>query len=288
MDTKTGCLPMSESVELYRLPLLGGMDLLTATYVTQAFSRHTHDGYAVGVIERGALRFRYRGETVCAASGSINLVVPGEAHDGRAACAQGWAYRMFYLRPEALLSAAREMATRPGLPHFRPGVLRDPGLAGLVQRAHAAAAAPGTPALAKETLTRRMLAAWVERHADGAWNWPRIGGERKAVRRVRELVRERLREDISLAELAQAAGLSPYHLVRVFERETGLPPHAYLVQARVEAARGLLAGPLPLAQVAAETGFADQSHLTRAFKRRHGLTPGRYRKIVQDSRYRPE
>lgn len=274
---------MNETAEYHHLPQLGGVDLLTASYVTQSFARHTHDGYAVGVIERGALRFRYRGETVRADAGSINLVIPGEAHDGQAAGEQGWAYRMFYLRAGTMLDIAREMAAKPGLPHFRPGVLRDRALAALVWRAHALARDASAPAMAKETCVRRMLAAWVERHADGSWRWPEPGREPTAVRRARELIHARLREDISLAELAQAAGLSPFHLARVFERATGLPPHAYLVQERVRVARDMLAGPLPLAQVAAEAGFADQSHLTRAFKRRYGLTPGRYRKIVQDS-----
>ncbi|MEG6551043.1 AraC family transcriptional regulator [Desulfocurvibacter africanus] len=274
---------MSESAEFNRLPILGGVEWLRATYVTQTFSRHTHEGYALGVIERGALRFRYRGETLRADAGSINLVIPGEAHDGQADGEQGWSYSMFYLPPEALLEVAGDLAPRPSLPHFRSGVLHDPDLAQDILLAHATVAQAGAPALAGETLVRRMLTAWVERHADGFWRWPRLGDERGAVRRVRQLIHERYREDLHLAELAETARLSPFHLLRVFERETGLTPHVYLVQVRVQSARELLAGPLPLAQVAAETGFADQSHLTRAFKRQYGLTPGRYRKIVQDS-----
>lgn len=274
---------MTECAEFNRLPILGGVEWLRATYVTQAFSRHTHEGYALGVIERGALRFRYRGETLRAPAGSINLVIPGEAHDGQADGEQGWSYSMFYLPPEALREVAGELSPRPNLPHFRPGVLHDPELAQDILRAHAAAAQSGAPAMARETLVRRMLAAWVQRHADGLWRWPRLGDERWAVRRARGLIHEQYREDLLLAELAEAADLSPFHLLRVFERETGLTPHAYLMQVRVQAARELLAGPLPLAQIAAEAGFADQSHLTRAFKRQFGLTPGRYRKIVQDS-----
>ncbi len=274
---------MNERTEFNRLPMLGGVEWLRATYLTQTFSRHTHEGYALGVIERGALSFRYRGETLRAPAGSINLVIPGEAHDGRAADGQGWSYSMFYLPPEALREVAGELSPRPSLPHFRPGVLHDPALALDVLRAHSVAVQAGAPAMARETLVRRVLATWVERHADGFWRWPRLGDESGAVRRVRQLIHERYREDLHLAELAETARLSPFHLLRVFDRETGLTPHVYLVQVRVQSARELLAGPLSLAQVAAEAGFADQSHLTRAFKRQYGLTPGRYRKIVQDS-----
>lgn len=266
------------------LPLLGGVELLRACYVRQNFSRHVHEGYALGVIESGALAFRYRGEGLVAAAGEINLVVPGEAHDGHAALPGGWAYRMFYLPPEALARAAAELSPGPGLPHFAPGVLTDPELAADVAAVHRLALDPETPLLARETRLLGLLTAWIARHAASRPGPRRLGAEHAAVAAARDYLRDHLEEDVGLEELARACGLSPWHLVRVFARDTGLPPHAWLVQARLERARTLLAGPSRLADIAAETGFADQAHLTREFKRRHGLTPGAYRKIVQNRR----
>src|SRR5436309_3146946 len=78
----------------------------------------------------------------------------------------------------------------------------------------------------------------------------------------------------TLDELAAAAGMSPFALLRAFRAETGLPPHAYLNQLRVRLARQLLDAGLPPAQVAADAGFADQPHLTRHFKRAVGVPPG--------------
>ena len=265
------------------LPFLGGVEMLTARFVTQSFSRHFHEGYAVGCIVDGAMRFRYMGADVVAPRGQVNLVVPGEPHDGHGADASGWAYRMFYLRPEALMEAAQALMPRPSLPHFRTGVIDDPALAACVRRTHGILERAETSALEKETRLLWLLAHWISRHGVDRGALPEPGREHRAVGLAREFLRGRLDEDVRLDELAREAGLSPFHLVRVFERQTGITPHAYLTQARVERARALLAGQDRLADIAASCGFADQAHLTRLFKRHVGVTPGRYRNILQNS-----
>ncbi len=121
------------------------------------------------------------------------------------------------------------------------------------------------------------------RHADQRRPWPKIRPERGAARLARDYIAAHADRDIPLFDLAKAVNASPFHLVRLFTREYGLPPHAFLTQVRLDRAKELLAGKARLADVAAETGFADQSHLTRLFKRRFGLTPGRFRKIVQNT-----
>ncbi|RZI79994.1 MAG: AraC family transcriptional regulator, partial [Pseudomonas sp.] len=83
--------------------------------------------------------------------------------------------------------------------------------------------------------------------------------------------------ELSLASLAAQAGLGRYQLIRAFQAATGLTPHAYLLNARVNRARQCLRQGLPLADVAYKLGFADQSHFQRVFKAHAGTTPGRYR-----------
>ncbi|MGH9335698.1 MAG: helix-turn-helix domain-containing protein, partial [Vicinamibacteria bacterium] len=91
-------------------------------------------------------------------------------------------------------------------------------------------------------------------------------------------------ESVSLALLSGVAGLSSFHLNRAFRLAYGLPPHAFQTQLRVARARKLLREGLPPAAAAAETGFTDQSHLHRHFKRVVGVTPAVFRKNVQDDR----
>ncbi|NEC34065.1 helix-turn-helix transcriptional regulator, partial [Streptomyces rubrogriseus] len=96
-------------------------------------------------------------------------------------------------------------------------------------------------------------------------------------RRLRELLDERVVAGIGLAEAAALVPAHPAHLVRAFSGAYGIAPHQYLMSRRVDRARRmLLAGDSP-AEVAGATGFYDQAHLTRHFKRLVGVTPGRYR-----------
>lgn len=272
-----------ESSHVATLPFLGGVDMLRARFVTQNFSRHFHEGFAVGCIEHGAMRFRYLGESVVAAKGQVNLVVPGEAHDGHGADSDGWAYRMLYLKPKALMEAAKALMPRPTLPNFRMGVIDDPDLAGCIARTHRTLEHPGVSLIEKETRLLWMLANWINRHADERGNWPVDGNEHRAVRRAREIIQDRFSEDISLSELARESGLSPFHLVRVFEKHLGVTPHGYMTQTRVERARQRLGSAERIADIAMDCGFSDQAHLTRLFKRQTGYTPGKYRKIVQNN-----
>jgi AraC family transcriptional regulator len=92
--------------------------------------------------------------------------------------------------------------------------------------------------------------------------------------------------ELPLTDLAQAARLSPFHLARLFKRSLGVSPHQYLIQVRVNNARWLLSaasGECSLADLAAAVGFADQSHLTRHFKRMTGVTPRQYRPRYETS-----
>ncbi|MBW4040357.1 MAG: helix-turn-helix transcriptional regulator [Acidobacteria bacterium] len=101
--------------------------------------------------------------------------------------------------------------------------------------------------------------------------------EKELIRRVRDYIEAYYPRNISLADLSTAVETSPFHLLRTFRREVGLTPHGYLIQVRVEAAKRLLRSRTGIADVAGRTGFTDQSHLTRHFKRLTGVTPNRYR-----------
>jgi AraC family transcriptional regulator len=102
------------------------------------------------------------------------------------------------------------------------------------------------------------------------------------LRRVDELIAEGLAGGPTLAALAEAAGFSKAHFVRLFRRTTGTSPHRYVLQRRLEEARRLiLSTTLALAEVASDTGFASQSHLNNAFARRYGCTPGQARRAAR-------
>lgn len=272
-----------EHSRLWRVPQLGDLTALRASYVSHSFARHTHDEFAVGVIEQGALGFEYRGGRLVAPPGSINLANPDTPHTGYPASQAGWSYRMLYLHPDILQRTASDIAGRPrGMPFFQAGVIHDAALAQAIGQLHRAIELGPAALLEQEGGLLGILARLIGRHADDRPQPIAVGQEPRSIRVIREYIEECYAEDISLAALAGLAGLSPYHLTRVFRQATGMPPHAYLLDVRIRRARQLLRQGQPLAETAYATGFVDQSHFHRQFKRVVGVTPGQYRNFLQD------
>lgn len=269
-----------EFARLWRDEQLGGLELLRARYVTFAFAPHFHDTYAIGITESGAQAFSNgRGRNTLMPAGSVALVHPGEVHTSRSGADGGWAYRMLYPSAELLQRAASEVAGRPRpLPDFRSPVIEDEFVAGLVRRLHNALEDPSTPALERESRLTWMLAQLVARHADSRTEPRRVAALPNTVRAMRDFLHESHAENVTLQQLVDLVQLSRFHLLRLFRDTVGLPPHAYLTQVRVHRAQDLLRDGLPIADVAHQVGFYDQSHLTRHFKPIVGLTPGQYQR----------
>jgi AraC-like DNA-binding protein len=106
--------------------------------------------------------------------------------------------------------------------------------------------------------------------------------EGRAIDRAKECAIARFAQSsLGVADLATAAGLSPYHFMRVFRATTGVSVHSFVTQLRIQQARRLLAQGLRAAEVACAVGFADQSHLIRHFRAALGVTPGQYVRETQ-------
>src|SRR5689334_20263610 len=117
----------SEHIKFWHDDTLDHLELLHATYVTHTFAPHTHEGYAIGVIEQGAEQFAYRRSQHVAPAGSIVFINPGEMHTGSSATDHGWTYRMLYPSVELLQRAASDLTGRQrDIPFFAEPVVRDP------------------------------------------------------------------------------------------------------------------------------------------------------------------
>lgn len=132
------------------------------------------------------------------------------------------------------------------------------------------------------SLTVRLLQAYTGGNPAPPQARTRWRPDDTRVRRAVEYMREHQEEDIGLADIAAAVHLSTFHFARMFKSAMGVPPHRYLGQLRLEAARGMLAaGELPLAEIAAACCFSTQANFTRAFRQFSGMTPGQYRALRQ-------
>ncbi|MET0134945.1 MAG: AraC family transcriptional regulator [Kibdelosporangium sp.] len=254
----------------------GMLDMLAARFVRHRFAPHAHAEYAIGVCTAGRETIQLRGGSVSAGPGSLVVIEPGEVHTGGSAVPGGFAYRVFY--PNWTMLSDR------GFPHFREPVLHDPELVGELYRTHTVLSRWQDPLEAESRLTW-LLGRLVERHAAGVR--PVSARQRDGVAKATmDFLADRLVDPPTLQQIAAELGVSRFQLVRSFRDTVGLPPYAWLAQHRVSRARELIiAGHRP-AQAAALTGFADQAHLTRWFRRVLGVTPGVFRNSVQDSRTR--
>jgi AraC-like DNA-binding protein len=225
------------------------------------------------VVERGAARFSLDATQQRAREGELFVLEPEAVHTGMAAVPEGWSYKVLYLEPGILHEWAEEDGRAPRAARWV--VFRDRALRHALLGAHAALAHE-PPGLAVDDAVLRAVDLLRPHLQPGPPARRRDRPEHAAVRRARGHLRERWAEPVSLADLAAAAGLSRFELVRRFHAETGLTPHAFQTDQRIARARSLLARGLPPAEVAAACGFADQPHLTRTFKRAVGVPPGRY------------
>ncbi|BAI72501.1 hypothetical protein AZL_018630 [Azospirillum sp. B510] len=270
---------------LWREARFDGMECLNARFQRHSYAPHTHETYVVGVITAGTELYRCRGAERVARAGQVVVLDPEILHDGRPA-EDGYAYRMFY-PPVALFEQAMADALgRPALPHFTAMELDDPELFLALRGLHHGLEGPYREALRTETDALRAFTALALRHGDLTARPRGPGHEPAAVRRARAYLDAHLDCPVELADLAAAAGLSRFHLLRVFRAAVGTTPHGYLTDRRVVQAKRLLAGPLPLAEVALACGFCDQAHFNRVFKGRVGVSPGQYRRgsnPVQDA-----
>jgi AraC-like DNA-binding protein len=273
MPTAPTCL---DSVDFARPEGLTGLVVMRARWVKQAFQVHAHDFYTVALNYRGGGVFDCRGSEREATPGTCNLMAPGELHTGRPTAEPGWIYRSLHIAPELFGSLLHGVDYRGRLPgRFNSPLSDDAVLAERLLRTFETFER-GDSLLENESALLSVFERLLSAHLAPARDSITVGWEPEAVRRVREWLDEHSEENVSIGELAELVGLSPWYLVRTFKRHQGLPPHRYQTMARVHRARTLLLAGGRLSDVAADVGFYDQSHLNRAFKSVLGVSPGRY------------
>jgi AraC-like DNA-binding protein len=267
--------PPREDAIIWRPAGLVGVEALAARYTRQEFLPHRHDAFLIGIIEHGVHSVWCRGTHTLAGPGYVATFDPGEVHYGGAADPDGWQQRMLYVDEKVVAHVMEDLLDRAapaGARHFRDCFRKDDRAATDIRCLHGLLERGDGDILERQTRFEDALGKLFHRFAGFDSHVPQALGAPGALERVREYLHANLREPCPLGDLAQVAGLRRGHLVRSFQRRFGLPPHRYLNQIRIDAARELLARKMPASEVAAEVGFADQSHFVRRFKAIVGAT----------------
>ncbi|MFI8189582.1 AraC family transcriptional regulator [Streptomyces sp. NPDC085946] len=266
MGLRTGAPENDVSAWRPRIP--GVVEVFHARFTEYAYPMHVHEAWTLLIVDDGAVRYDLDRHEHGTPLDTVSLLPPHVPHNGAPATPDGFRKRVLYLDgthlPHDLIGAAVDGPD-----------LRDPLLRRRVGQLHAALVRPGDELEAESRLAfvgERLRARLRPRDpADPARRDPVLA------RRMRELLDARVVEGLRLDEAAALLHAHPAHLVRAFSGAYGIAPHQYLMSRRVGRARRLLLEGRPPGQVAAATGFHDQAHLTRHFRRLVGVTPGRYR-----------
>lgn len=266
-------------IEVWHLPEFDRIELLKGFEVTHPHPKHWHEEYHLCLIEQGTGQMFYRGAFHETHAGSLFIVHPGEIHSNAANPKSGCSFRTLNISPQIFQNAVVSATGRfAALPFFPSPVVCDKDTLQLFRFIHTSFEASASR-LEREIFLLDLLIKLVTRYGQERPDILFVEKEHAAIRRVKDYIEANYATNIALEELAQIANLSAYHLNRLFSKETGLPPHAFQNRVRLAKARNLLAQGKTLAQISYETGFADQSHFTRHFKRLFGSTPNNFRRI---------
>jgi AraC-like DNA-binding protein len=263
---------MGNELELKVRRLEGIGEFLHVANFAHPTSNAFHQSLALCFVDQGAFNVRHCGVRHSVGQGALLVAQSGditscEDFDGKSK------HREFHCAPGALETIAEEVGDRfRGGRIFQSPFVGDASLCRPFLRFHTQMHARPT-VLESSSLLREFVGEMILRYGSR----PAIlrhGSERGAVRRVRECIDSRYAENVTLEELARIADLSPFHLVRVFRKEVGLPPHAYQTRLRLNHAKALLAQAATIGEAALSAGFFDQSHFTNHFRKVFGYAPG--------------
>jgi AraC-like DNA-binding protein len=257
-------------------PSAHGVERAEVYLSTCAFEPHRHDTYAIGLTTAGVQIFRYRGSRRICLPGQLHVLHPDETHDGAAGTDDGFGYRILYIAPELVRDALAGHAlpfvgdpVQELTPMARPiaSLLADidEPINELGCAEIAAAVADGLLSLSGQT------------------NFGRATIDIRAVELVRDYLVAHASEQTPASILEKIAGIDRFTIARQFRWAFGTSPDRYRTLRRLALARAAIESGQSLARAAAESGFADQSHMTRQFKRTYGLTPGRWMALTAAS-----
>jgi AraC-like DNA-binding protein len=258
-----------EGNRIVSAPAYPGIERIQAEFLGDAFDPHRHDTYALGVTIRGIQTFQYRGEQRYSLPGRVIILHPDELHDGGAATDAGLIYRMLYLEPSVLLQCLE--AAGIGLPFVDEPVIDDERLASLLM-----AVLGELDRELDDLFVDDFVAQLTGSLAAHAHQSPKPLGSVawKQVKAAREFLEAHALRSVRSEELEHVTGLDRFALSRHFRAALATSPHRFQLMRRLRCAKGMIAAGESIAEVAAATGFADQSHMTRHFKKAFGMAPG--------------
>ncbi len=264
-----------QTVRFFNPPGLPYVQAIRGVNVAHSFRRHVHDGFCIGLVQKGT-RVIYHGATsTIIPENALFVINPGKVHACKSQCDEH-SYLAICVEAESMEAMALQISDEAyAFPYFKDILVHDTELGSRIRRFFSLVE-DGSSSLETESVLFSLLSILILHHGDDPPVTCEVGLHENAIKEVCEFIRTHYEQDLSLRRLSSVTRLSPFYFQRLFLQNTGVSPHEYLVQYRIKKARELLSQGRSIADVALDTGFVDQSHFTRSFKRATGITPGSY------------
>jgi AraC-like DNA-binding protein len=244
---------------------------IEANFVGFAFAPHRHDTYTLALTTTGVQCFNYRGSLRYSLPGKVVVLHPDELHDGLAGTVAPFGYRAINIDPVDV----QNILHGHDLPFLPNGVTGKSCLVDIAQRFLTEFQRPLEPLEYQDLIYDFATALQKEttiHHKHTTANY-------QAIQLAREYIDDSLDNEVTLEQLAIITGYSKWQITRDFRSLFGTSPYRYLTLRRLEKAQSLMSQGIPIAQVAQDCFFSDQSHFTRQFKKSFGTTPNIWNKL---------
>jgi len=253
------------------------------------FEPHSHAAFTVATIISGRLEAIIGNQQLTITAGQSALVDTGQNHSGRGEMLEFVSVSISPILMTGLISEIGSIHSSSADIRFRYSVVSDDAVNAISQsiKAELNQGLLGRDAML-ESLVRQLAVHLLRSHMavrrTSSIELSRAGPVDRRLRRAIEFMHDNYARDLDLEEIAEAAYLSEFHFARLFKQITGVTPHNYLANLRLERARKLLLETaLPISEIAAMVGYQSQSHFTRVFRSVTGVAPRAFRNAGRDS-----
>lgn len=254
---------------------LGGIKISRGIDVQHKFPVHTHDSYCIGIITKGLRTGFLNTKYTTIHEGQIFILNPGEPHSCETQANSGHDYLVISIPQTFFQSNYYQTETTWSIPHFKKNIIQDHLLCQNIYNWYFSIT--HTIQLEKKkSLLISLLMNLIVQYSEKNSNATLYEDNYFRILEVIEYIKDHYDEKISISKLAHIANLSPFYFCKVFHKIIGLSPNSFQIQTRIKKACNLILKGESLADIAIHTGFNDQSHFYRFFKRNLGLTPLQY------------
>lgn len=238
------------------------------------FTKHYHDTYTIGLTYKGFLKTLYANESFYSYEYSIRINNPGEVHAGKA---QEWFHANFYPTVEIISTIYEQIFDEKKIPYFQRHIVDNKILFMKIHNFFDAYFKKEDEILVEELLIEAISSLILDSTLYTK-NYKEIFEDKKIIKQTYELINDSIDTNFTLEMLANNVHLSKYHFLRIFKKDFGLTPHAFIINERLNRANKLIQNGLTISEASIQVGFNDQSHFTRNFKKYFGYTPSTLQK----------